>query len=71
MGDLDLVHPDDRPHPKYTASLSLNLVMKVGFLRAHRPWPRPSRTTAPFRSATIRFLNSSGERRSVFASRLT
>ncbi len=64
--------PTSGQTPRYTASLSLNFVMKLASSApSSTRATSDSRTIAPFRSATIRFLNSSVVRRSVLASRLT
>src|SRR5256884_3915279 len=53
--------PGSGQWPMYTASLSLNLVMKsASSAPSSTRATSDSRTIAPLRSATTRFLNSSG-----------
>ena len=70
---LDLVDADQRPDAEVDRLLLVVLGDEVGLFGAQLDpgHVAESRTIAPFRSATIRFLNSSAERRSVLASRLT
>ena len=71
MRDVDLVRTDQRPDPKVDTLFLVVLRDHVGLFGPSSTWATSlSRTIAPPRSATIRFSNSSAERRSVFASRL-